>query len=262
MTGDDAIVQPLKGRRPPTFGRVAAMVATRNDLNVMLDQLGASPESGRSLFLSQLHLNPSQTGRFALVGPVMGASYAAAVLESLIVWGAEQILFLGWCGAVSPLVRSGDLILPSAALIDEGTSRHYQTDPAPVAIPTVGLHQHLRALLKTSGADFHEGLIWTTDAIFRETPSKVKSHQRLDVLGVEMELSALFTVAAFRQVQLAGLLVVSDELSRLSWQAGFKCETFHKTRQRACRLVLEACRTLATPLGVDPPFPLIPEDAH
>jgi hypothetical protein len=40
-------------------------------------------------------------------------------------------------------------------------------------------------------------------------------------------------------VDLAGLLVVSDELSTLSWLPGFKQQPFIQSRQALCRLVKE-----------------------
>ena len=64
-------------------------------------------------------------GNFSITGPFIGAPYAAMLLETLIAWGARRIIFLGWCGAVAEEVKIGDIILPTAALIDEGTSGHY-----------------------------------------------------------------------------------------------------------------------------------------
>jgi hypothetical protein len=58
-----------------------------------------------------------------------------------------------------------------------------------------------------------------------------------------MELSALCSVAHFRGVALAGILVVSDELSSLDWRPGFKDERFVQGRRIVCRVVKELCQT-------------------
>jgi hypothetical protein len=50
-------------------------------------------------------------------------------------------------------------------------------------------------------------------------------------------------VAQFRRVALAGILVVSDELSSLDWRPGFKDERFAQGRRTACKVVEELCRT-------------------
>ena len=55
-----------------------------------------------------------------------------------------------------------------------------------------------------------------------------------------MEMAALFTVARFRQVAAAGLLVVSDELATLQWQPGYRSEPFRRGRDQAARLALAA----------------------
>ena len=99
-------------------------------------------------------------------------------------------------------------------------------------------------VLYANRIDFHPGRIWTTDAVYRETPEKVGNFQQQGILAVEMEVSALFSVAQFRQVELGAILVVSDELSSLKWQPGFKDKRFVAGRQTACRMVKEACHQL------------------
>lgn len=96
-----------------------------------------------------------------------------------------------------------------------------------------------------SGTPFQEGDIWSTDAIFRETREQVSRYQEQGILAVEMELSALFTVGRFHGIDIAGILVVSDELSTLQWQPGFRDERFKQSRETICRFISElaAART-------------------
>ena len=54
-----------------------------------------------------------------------------------------------------------------------------------------------------------------------------------------MEMCALMTVAIYRSVRLAGLLVVSDELFDLRWHAGFKNTGFKAKRQLAAETLSE-----------------------
>ncbi len=60
-----------------------------------------------------------------------------------------------------------------------------------------------------------------------------------------MECSALFTVAAFRAVSAAALLVVSDDLSSLAWRPGFKDPRFASGREAACDVIGRLCSALA-----------------
>ena len=99
-------------------------------------------------------------------------------------------------------------------------------------------------VLADNRVDFRSGKIWTTDAVYRETREKVERYQKQGVLAVEMEISALFSVAQFRQVELGAMLVVSDELSALKWRPGFRDKRFVEGHQTACKMVREACQQL------------------
>ena len=166
------------------------------------------------------------------------------IVETLNVWGVEQILFVGWCGAVSGRIKSGDIIVPDSAMVDEGTSGHYCDPSCRVALPARPLVHQVRLALQHHGASFHDGSVWTTDAIFRETVEKVKTYQTKGALAVEMELSAIFTVSGFREMEAAGLLVVSDEVSDYTWRPGFKTPAFQAAREKACRAALTLGRVL------------------
>ena len=85
--------------------------------------------------------------------------------------------------------------------------------------------------------------VLTTDAVFREIPEKVVNYQKRGVLAVEMELSALFTVGKSYGVDMAGILVVSDELSTLKWKPGFKTDDFKKGRMAVTDIIGEICNS-------------------
>jgi purine-nucleoside phosphorylase len=74
---------------------------------------------------------------------------------------------------------------------------------------------------------------------------KVRTYGNEGILAVEMEMSALFRVAAYRKVRLAGLLLVSDELSGLKWKPGFKTNKFKRSCRRATATILEFCASLS-----------------
>ncbi|MBW2590763.1 MAG: purine-nucleoside phosphorylase, partial [Deltaproteobacteria bacterium] len=136
------------------------------------------------------------------------------------------------------------IIIPDSAIIDEGTSKHYHQGDDGVSRPSSYILENTKENLKKTGIDFHEGLVWSTDAIYRETCEKVIYYQEKDVLAVEMELSALFTVGKFRNVQMGGILVVSDELSTLKWQPGFKEQRFKESRMSVVKTIKALCNLL------------------
>lgn len=224
-----AIVNPVKNRHSPPLGPVAVMAATQPDFRDLRVALALDGQQ-RPLYMSRLCLPDKDQGP-CLAGPMIGAPYAVMVMETLIAWGAKTFFFLGWCGAISPRVRTGDIVLPTGGMIDEGTSLHYGMNGGQIARPSASLVNKVSALVETLDIPWHSGTIWTTDAIYRETEAAVRHHQSRGILAVEMETSALFALAAFRQVDAVSLLVVSDELSSLAWRPGFKDSRFVHTRR-------------------------------
>ncbi|MGB5985942.1 MAG: nucleoside phosphorylase [Desulfobacterales bacterium] len=246
MPFDDAIITPYRSSKTPVLGPLALMVATRGDLALLCRRLALPRDQFQRIFTSRLYQTELAGIPLSVAGPMMGAPYAAAILETLIAWGARRILFWGWCGAIATHLRNGDLVLPTAALSGEGTSRHYQPELAEEEVlqPSRELVKHLGQPPAEGAPHPHPGLIWTTDAVFRETREKIADLQAQGVLAVEMELAALFSVARFRGVALAGLLVVSDELGTLAWRPGFSSDAFQQGRAAGLARVLTCCQAL------------------
>ena len=243
MTQNDAIINPKRSKNSPKLGPVAVMVATETDLSLLCELFNFPENSFRKLFISRLYIGEKSRSPVSLAGPLIGAPYAAMLLETLIAWGARKILFLGWCGAISDNVKIGDVILPAAAMIDEGTSAHYISNNC-LSKASQMIVNHARQCLREEQIAFHHGTIWSTDAVYRETPAKVEYFKKQNALAVDMETSSLFTVAKFRGVELGGVLVVSDELSSLKWRPGFKQKRFQQSRRIACRMVTRLCQWL------------------
>ena len=244
MESNDAVIIPKMGKRSPQLGPVAVMAGTESDLDLLCNLLHLDKSKHQKLFTSRLYTTDDSGSGFALAGPVIGAPYAAMVLETLIAWGAKKIIFLGWCGSISQKIKIGDIIVATAAMIDEGTSRHYIEGAHQASYPSEGMAVAITDALDRIRAKYHRGSVWTTDAIYRETRDKIEYYQRLDAIGVEMEISALFTVAKFRKIDMGAIVVVSDELAEFKWRPGFKTDRFKQGRQAACTVVKDLCRKI------------------
>lgn len=233
---DDAIVRPIKGRRSPELGPLAFLIATALDLTEIRRRLALPREESRHLFTSRMW----HTSQATIVGPMVGAPYAVMVLETLISWGARRFLFLGWCGALVETLQIGDILLPDSAIVDEGTSGHYRNaSQSIIAEPSVRMNVEIQAQIQDAAIPSRSGRVWSTDGVFRETPEKVRRFTQMGARAVDMETSALFTVAAFRRVDLTALLVVSDTLAGMRWQHGFRTEAFARGRSAALDVLLQ-----------------------
>ncbi|MBU8910759.1 MAG: nucleoside phosphorylase [Desulfobacterales bacterium] len=234
----ESIVPPLGARRAPDIGSVAVMVSCRPDINLIKSNI-ANPKV-LPFFTSSLMIPEMCDKGTCIAGPFIGAPYGAMLIESLIARGADKIIVLGWCGAVTDQLEVGDIILPCKAMVDEGTSCNYKVldSETPSSTPDLNLTNQLADHLTDNEIGFQKATIWTTDAIYRETENKVAYFRKLGAQAVEMECSALFSVARYRNVRIAGLLVVSDSVASKDWDPGFRKECFKLARQNACKSVM------------------------
>ena len=156
--------------------------------------------------------------RLAVVHPGVGAPLAAGFLEELIARGCRAFVACGGAGVLVPDVALGHVVVPTAAIRDEGTSYHY----APAARASHPSAAAVAAIVATLGAHHVPhvtGTTWTTDAIYRETREKIGRRVAEGCVTVEMEAAAFFAVASFRGVEFGQLLYAGDDLSGDAWDA-------------------------------------------
>jgi len=231
----EGLIRPLKRTNDPPAGADVLLALIPQNLDHLVNYVRC--ENPVSYDLGFFRMCPVKGGSITLCGPFLGAPQAVMGVEKLIALGAKRVWVYGWCGSLQPDLKIGDLVIPTGAISEEGTSRHYPVGDRPVTTDEA-LNQRIEAALKEGGYAFRKGTVWTTDAPYRETPHKVKAYKEEGVLAVEMEMSALMTLAVFRSVRLTGLLVVSDELFDLKWHTGFSDPKFKDTSRRAAELLL------------------------
>jgi uridine phosphorylase len=193
--------------------------------------------------------------RLALVHPGVGAPLAVAFTEELIARGVRAFVACGGAGVLVPDVALGHVVVPTAAVRDEGTSYHY-LPAARTAAPSPGALAAIIATLAAREVPYVTGSTWTTDALYRETRSKIERRVREGCLTVEMEAAAFFAVAAFRSVEFGSLLYAGDDLSGEQWDHRGWFEhmsgreaLFHLAAESVLRLPVEPGRGPA-PAGV------------
>ena len=100
-------------------------------------------------------------------------------------------------------------------LRNDGTSRAYVPDTYPAIADHFLVHALIGAaqdLRRQAGFGLHIGLGACDDAFYAETPAWIERHARLGLLNIEMESSAIFTVAQLRGVHAAMVCGVSGSL--------------------------------------------------
>lgn len=136
----------------------------------------------------------------------IGGPSAAIAMEELAFIGVETFIRVGTCGGMQLDVQGGDLVIPTAAIRMDGTSREY----LPVEFPAAADFGVTRALADAagqSGKRTHIGVVQSKDSFYgQHEPERMPVGERLaadwhtwikgGALASEMECAALFTVAA------------------------------------------------------------------
>lgn len=153
--------------------------------------------------------------------PGFGASFVGAQLEELIALGMEYFVFVGAVGILQRDIKRGEIVIPSKAIRDEGTSYHYAL-PSKYSYPSKNILKVVTEFLNKRDICFHFGPTWTIDAPYRETVRKIKKYQTEGCLSVEMEASALFAVANYRKKHIGGIFLAGDLVAEHNWNPRLK----------------------------------------
>jgi len=152
----------------------------------------------------------------AVFHPGVGAPLSCGLFEDAIATGCRKFVACGGAGAIVPGLALGHVVVPSAAVRDEGTSYHYlpagrEISADPDAVGTAV------AVLEERGVPHVVGKTWTTDAPYRETRSKIQARRAEGCVTVEMETAAFLAVAHYRAVRFVQYLYAGDDVSGDTW---------------------------------------------
>ncbi len=180
--------------------------------------------------------------RLAFFHPGVGAPISAGMLEAAIALGCSKFIACGGAGVLDRDIAVGHIIVPVAAIRDEGTSYHYLPPGREVAASPEGVAA-IQETLEKHQIDYILSKSWTTDAPYRETAAQVQLRRSEGCLAVEMEAAAFFAVAQFRGVLLAQMLYGGDDVSGGEWD-NRKWNKRAGVREKLFWLAAEACLAL------------------
>ena len=149
----------------------------------------------------------------------IGCPSAAIAVEELANVGATHFIRVGSTGALQPHINVGDIIINTASMRNEGTTKFYVDDGFPAVADHFLTHALIQAgteLEKKKPLELHIGLNASDDAFYGETPEWIEMLSRHKLLNVEMESAAIFSIAHIRGLKaamvcgVAGNLVTAD----------------------------------------------------
>jgi len=154
-------------------------------------------------------------------GTGMGCPGATIVFEELVQLGVKKLLRVGTCGGLQPDHELGDLIVALTAVPADQTAVHLVGGEPHCPTASWELIHGAVHVAKEIGQEMRVGPIVSSDLFYNPNEGQYDRWSARGILAVEMEASALFTVAALRGVQAGCLLTVSDiivggEMKRIS----------------------------------------------
>jgi uridine phosphorylase len=161
--------------------------------------------------------------------------------QRVIALGCRKFIVCGGAGVLDGAIDVGDIVVPSSAIRDEGTSHHYLR-PAREVAPTRRALAAIEEVLSENHHGYIRGKTWTTDAVYRETRQRVNRRRREGCVVVDMEAAAFFAVARFRRVECAQILYGGDSLAGRRWDP--RGWNRHAMRERLFHLAAQACLRL------------------
>ena len=151
--------------------------------------------------------------RVSAMGTGMGMPTLSIYVNELITeYQVKTLIRVGTCGAFQPDLKIGDIVLAMTASTDSQMNklRFNGMEYAPAASFELLLKAYQVA--KERGIEVRVGGMFASDSFYKDDPDWWKIWAEYGALVVEMESSALYTLAAKFKVDALSILTVSDSL--------------------------------------------------
>jgi uridine phosphorylase len=230
----------MLGLKADSLGPYALIPGPKDRSELILKTLQA-PQKNFTFLDYEMHTG-SLDGKRVTVGN--GGRYApdtAITTEILCGAGAESLIRVGSCGSLQDNVKIGDLVIVTGALRGDGTSRYYVAENfSTIAHPDVV--KALKQGAESLNVRYHLGWIFTTDALFQETPELIQQLREQNVSSIDMVTSTFLTIAQVRGKKAGAVLAVSDEC--LYGKFGFRDPAFFDAEQKTIEVARRALEYL------------------
>jgi len=151
------------------------------------------------------HITATSTG--------MGCPSTAIAVEELIRVGVTSFIRVGSSAGLQAGIEPGDLLVSEGTLRNDGTTAAYAHHGFP-AVPDLAIALELGRIARELAGDakVYSGINASDDAFYAEGPEWIGELNRLGILNVEMESSAMYVVARLRGVRAGMICAASSNL--------------------------------------------------
>jgi purine-nucleoside phosphorylase len=142
---------------------------------------------------------------------VFGGPIAASIAHRFAVLGTNNFIQTGYFGGLSHDIRYGDILIVTAAEMEDGVSHWYLPNENTVYADQILLEESVK-YCEDKGYKYVKGTVFTTGAIMAETSEMVQGWADKGHLGVDMETATTFAVAKKFNKRAVSLLNLSDHI--------------------------------------------------
>lgn len=155
--------------------------------------------------------------KFLIVSSFVGGAAAGNLMEELGFLGITNFYACGSAGLVEHEKVTTPFVLPTKAIRGEGLSYHYLKPSVYVETDKEGEEKIARFLISKK-IDFERGVVWTTDAFYRETPKEIAKRRKQGAVCVDMECASWCAIAKYRGYRFAQMFYISDVVKEVGWE--------------------------------------------
>lgn len=153
--------------------------------------------------------------KVSVMGHGMGIPSCSIYTTELIkFYGVKNIIRVGSCGAISPNVNIGDVIIGMGACTDSKVNRIRFKDHDFAAIADFDLTCHAVNAAKNLGVNVKVGNLFSADLFYSVEPELFDVMEKYNILGVEMEAAGIYGVAAEYGAKALAICTVSDHIRK------------------------------------------------
>ena len=197
------------------------------------------------------YLGSLEGKKVLVISTGMGGPSTAICVEELAMIGIKYLIRVGTSGGMRIDVEAGDIVIPTGAIRQEGTSKEY----LPIEFPAVPDYDVLTALKEASdkfGYKNHLGVVHCKDSFYgQHSPSRMPVSYELEnkwnawlkagTLCSEMETASLFTVSQTLNLHAGAILLViwNQEREKRGLDNSNDFDT-----EKEIKVCIEACRNL------------------
>jgi len=141
-----------------------------------------------------------------IISTGIGGVSCAIAVEELIACGGKNFLRIGSAGALQPGIKIGDLVIPIAAVREDGTSKMYVSENYP-AVSDFKLTSYIIDTAEKLQYTYVSGIIRSHDSFYCDRQEEIVAYWSNEgILASDMETATLYTVARLRGAKASCIL--------------------------------------------------------